>query len=189
MSLKAGRVGVHPADVDPINGHLNPSAVDSYTKAQADAKFETLDAAAALQPKTLAVPIEMLSGSKLTVETALQGLNNDKQDKSDWGTAINVDISETALDGYGTLTLLQNPKAHLLLVKWAGTGTAPSAAIDVNNINISSYIDEIPVLQLTTDILNGNYLQVNSDNTVGVHLKTAAWSNAYMVVPTKPKTT
>lgn len=78
MSLKAGRVGVHPDDVDPINGHLNPSAVDSYTKAQADAKFETLEAAAALQSKTLAVPIEMLSGSKLTVESALQGLNNDK---------------------------------------------------------------------------------------------------------------
>ena len=68
MSLKAGRVGVNPADVDPINGHLSPSAVDGYTKAQADAKF---------QPKTLAVPIKYLNGSVLgtfsTVQEALSG--------------------------------------------------------------------------------------------------------------------
>ena len=91
MSLKAGRVGVNPADVDPINGHISPDSVDSYTKTQADDKFlsksdaastyETKENAAALQPKTLAVPIETLSGSKLTVESALQGLNSDKQDK------------------------------------------------------------------------------------------------------------
>lgn len=90
MSLKAGRVGVNPADVNPINGHIEPESIDSYTKAQADAKFETqIHAASAyetqtaaasehalLQPKTLAVPISMLSGSKLTVESALQGLND-----------------------------------------------------------------------------------------------------------------
>ena len=77
MSLKAGRVGVNPADVDPIDGHINPESVDSYTKAQADAKFETLEAAAALQPKTLAVPVHMLSGSKLTVESVLSELSGD----------------------------------------------------------------------------------------------------------------
>ena len=43
MSLKAGRVGVNPADVDPVNGHINPDSVDIYTKAQADAKFATLE--------------------------------------------------------------------------------------------------------------------------------------------------
>ena len=92
MSLKAGRVGVNPKDVDPIDGSINPSSVDSYTKAQADAKFETQSHAAStyetqtaassehalLQPKTLAVPIHMLSGSKLTVEDSLQGLNSEK---------------------------------------------------------------------------------------------------------------
>lgn len=41
MSLKAGRVGVHPADVDPINGHISPDATGAYTKAQADEKFLT----------------------------------------------------------------------------------------------------------------------------------------------------
>ena len=40
MSLKAGRVGVNPSDVDPINGHINTSA---YTKTEADAKFATLN--------------------------------------------------------------------------------------------------------------------------------------------------
>lgn len=88
MSLKAGRVGVNPADVDPISGRISPEATDSYTKAQADDKFlsksdasstyETKSAAADLQPKTLAVPIELLSGSKFTVESALQGLASTK---------------------------------------------------------------------------------------------------------------
>lgn len=41
MSLKAGRVGVHPGDVDLITGHISPVSVNVYTKAQADAKFET----------------------------------------------------------------------------------------------------------------------------------------------------
>lgn len=83
MSLKAGRVGVNPADVDPINGRINPSSIEGYTKAQADAKFETQEAAAALQSKTLAVPIHLLDGSALTVETALHGINNDFQNDVD----------------------------------------------------------------------------------------------------------
>lgn len=82
MSLKAGRVGVNPADVNPIDGHINPSSLEGYTKEEADAKFETQEAAAALQPKTLAIPIHMLDGSKLTVETALHGLNNGKVDRN-----------------------------------------------------------------------------------------------------------
>lgn len=41
MALKAGRVGVNPADVNPIDGHIigGGSGGDSYTKAEADAKF------------------------------------------------------------------------------------------------------------------------------------------------------
>ena len=80
MSLKAGRVGVNPADVDPIDGHISPSSIDSYTKTEADAKFETQEAAAALQPKTLTVPISMLQGSllvpKTTVEDVIQTMDN-----------------------------------------------------------------------------------------------------------------
>ena len=41
MSLKAGRVGVNPADVDPIDGHINSSATGAYTKQEADDKFQT----------------------------------------------------------------------------------------------------------------------------------------------------
>lgn len=94
MSIKAGRVGVNPSQVDPVNGFILSSAISGYTKQEADAKFLTQtdavstyesksDASAAynaLQPKTLAVPIEMLSGTKLTVESALSGLNDDKTD-------------------------------------------------------------------------------------------------------------
>lgn len=96
MSIKAGRVGVNPSQVDPVDGSILSSAISGYTKQEADAKFlSQTDAAStyesksdastahnALQPKTLAVPIEMLSGTKLTVETALQGLNGDKVSKS-----------------------------------------------------------------------------------------------------------
>ena len=89
MALKAGRVGVAPDQVDEF-GKINSEATSGYTKQEADAKFETqthaastyetksdaTTALAAKQPKTLAVPIEMLSGTKLTVESALQGLND-----------------------------------------------------------------------------------------------------------------
>lgn len=111
MSLKAGRVGVNPADVDPINGHISPDSVNSYTKAQADAKFETQTHAAStyetkseaetahalLQPKTLAIPLHMLDGSKLTVETALHGLNNGKVDR-DRANASFTDVVGTIQD-------------------------------------------------------------------------------------------
>ena len=86
MSLKAGRVGVAPDQVDEF-GKVKSDATTGYTKQEADAKFETQVHAAStyetkadaadLQPKTLEVPIEMLSGTKLTVESALQGLNSE----------------------------------------------------------------------------------------------------------------
>lgn len=80
MSLKAGRVGVAPDQVDEF-GKIKSEATSGYTKQEADAKFETKTAAAEAlaekQPISLEVPIEMLSGTKLTVETALQGLNEE----------------------------------------------------------------------------------------------------------------
>ena len=106
MSLKAGRVGVNPADVDPINGHISPESLSGYTKQEADAKFETQTSASAeyakLQPKTLSVPIEMLSGSKLTVETALQGLQSDKIDNAITETAFTEIVGGASVDtSYG----------------------------------------------------------------------------------------
>lgn len=84
MALKAGRVGVAPDQVDEF-GKINSEATEGYTKQEADAKFETQthaastyetkSDAAAKQPINLSVPISMLDGTKLTVESALQGLN------------------------------------------------------------------------------------------------------------------
>ena len=89
MALKAGRVGVNPNQVDPVDGSIKSSATEGYTKQEADAKFETQEAAADLQPKRLAVPIEMISGSKLTVEDALQGFNTvNSMDLDDFITAV-----------------------------------------------------------------------------------------------------
>ena len=85
MSLKAGRVGVAPDQVDGF-GKIKSEATAGYTKQEADAKFETQAAAtsalAEKQPITLEVPIEMLSGTALTVEDALQGLNDEITDIS-----------------------------------------------------------------------------------------------------------
>ena len=65
MALKAGRVGVNPASVDPIDGHIITDATEGYTKAEADNKFlaksdaatdylSKSDAASTYQAKTLA---------------------------------------------------------------------------------------------------------------------------------------
>lgn len=89
MALKAGRVGVAPDQVDEF-GKINSEATEGYTKQEADAKFETQShasstyetktATALLQPKTLALPIQMLEGSQLvtksTVEDVIQTMNN-----------------------------------------------------------------------------------------------------------------
>lgn len=96
MSLKAGRVGVNPADVDPISGHISPDATDSYTKSQADDKFLSKSDATSLQPKTLANPITLLNGSVLTtVEGALDGLQGAKTNKqlTDDNTLISSSIT------------------------------------------------------------------------------------------------
>ena len=110
MAQRAGRVGVNPADVNPVTGHVNVEVPGNvYTKTQVDNKFlSKTKAASDYQTKNLAVPIELLDGSALTVETALQGLNSQKQDKElavpihmlD-GTKLTV---ETALQGLNTVS-------------------------------------------------------------------------------------
>lgn len=87
MALKAGRRGLHKRLVDAF-GNLNGEAPSGeyYTKQQTDDKFETkTNANNMFQKKTLEVPLEMLSGSKLTVEDALQGLNEEKFTYADNG--------------------------------------------------------------------------------------------------------
>lgn len=87
MSLKAGRRGLNKRLVDAF-GNFDGEAPSGeyYTKQQTDNKFETkTHVNNTFQKKTLDVPIEMLSGSKLTVEDALQGLNEEKFTYADNG--------------------------------------------------------------------------------------------------------
>ena len=80
MSLKAGRVGVNPADVDPIDGHINPSSLEGYTKEEADAKFSTKEEADAKfstkDDLRIAInDIDLLMGSKLNNVYGVMGEN------------------------------------------------------------------------------------------------------------------
>ena len=205
MSLKAGRVGVNPSDVDPVSGRINSSSTDAYTKAQADDKFlSKVDAASTyesksdastahnqlqpktlavpiemlsgtkltvetalqglnsdMQPKTLAVPIEMLSGTKLTVETALQGLNSDKQDKGSWTTPVEL-LNDTT---YGSLKFSENVKEHLACIVFRGNSTAPSAIIDSGYVDID-IATEIPVFDFIASAMNHS-----TDNSIAVRLE------------------
>ena len=98
MAIKAGRVGVNPADVDPISGRINSSSTEGYTKAEADDKFlaksdasstylsqlnaadtyetktDASTALAAKQPINLSVPISMLVGSQLVSKTTVESV-------------------------------------------------------------------------------------------------------------------
>ena len=78
MALKAGRVGLNKELVDEF-GYLKGEAPSGeyYTKTQTDNKFETkTHANNTFQKQTLEVPVELLSGSALTVEDALHGLSD-----------------------------------------------------------------------------------------------------------------
>lgn len=98
MALKAGRVGVHPSQVDLFGMIQGGGSGDSYTKAEADAKFETQTHAAQLQPITLAVPIHMLNGTVLTVEGMFAG---------DQDALTNKELTDS-LDGWTSASLVQS---------------------------------------------------------------------------------
>ena len=128
MALKAGRVGVHPSQVDLFGMIQGGGSGDSYTKAEADAKFETQTHAAntyeskataeatyetithaaatyetktdaaQLQPITLAVPIHMLNGTVLSVEGMFAG---------DEDALTNKELTDS-LDGWTSASLVQS---------------------------------------------------------------------------------
>lgn len=138
MSLKAGRVGVAPDQVDEF-GMIKSEATSGYTKQEADAKFETQTAAtealALKQPITLSVPIEMLSGTKLTVESALQALNTDKVNNTAiidllLGNVPRVLFSKVyGRDEAVNIDALNKPNGYMMRVITSGAlfeGTAPS---------------------------------------------------------------
>ena len=164
MSLKAGRVGVAPDQVDGF-GKIKSEATSGYTKQEADAKFETKAAAASAlaekQPITLAVPIEMVDGSKLTVEDALQGLN---------------DLTKNKISNK-TFTIVENVDVTIKLIKYLNSLVAvefnESAAITglpSSWTDMGEVLDEgfVPSSNKTTSIrLDGGSILVLSFNTNG----------------------
>lgn len=103
MSIKAGRVGVNPSQVDPVDGSILSSATSGYTKQEADNKFETKQHASdTYQEMTLALPLETLLGTKLTVEDGLSALNEIQIEQA---TSKQGVLSSSVLDGTDSFLL------------------------------------------------------------------------------------
>ena len=143
MSLKAGRKGLNKRLVDAF-GNFNGEAPSGeyYTKQQTDNKFETkTHVNNTFQKKTLDVPIEMLSGSKLTVEDALQGLNEEKFTYADNGVlgAKNLLPNNATSQTINGVTFTVNADGSV-----TANGTATANAVFVihdrvtDDLNISS---------------------------------------------------
>lgn len=171
MSLKAGRVGVNPADVDPIDGHINSSSLEGYTKQEADAKFETQEAAAALQPKTLAVPISMLQGSllvpKTTVEDVIQTMDNamTNRELTDAVTQNETTIElETGITKWTENVVCKQGKVCFMNLTVSGTFTANTEVL-VGTIPANYRPRQILFFPLCTT--NGyGYIKVGQDGTI-----------------------
>ena len=155
MAIKAGRVGVAPDQVDEF-GNINSEATSGYTKQEADAKFETQTHAAstyetktdaaALQPKTLAVPIELLNGSALTVEEALNGINEDKINKGISSTAVTDVVTGADVDSdmgnhiyqTGSVTQLLLSLSKVTVSAWGTVGVIPPQYRPKSNLQVRS---------------------------------------------------
>lgn len=163
MAIKAGRVGVAPDQVDEF-GNINSEATSGYTKQEADSKFETQTHAAStyetktdaavLQPKTLAVPIELLSGSALTVESALQGLtgeiNTNYGVKTSVGSSINQGIDQsvgntafkTNYNGYCLEVVLDFTVGADAIPAWETICAFPEAPVRISSDNVLCLIQD-----------------------------------------------
>ena len=146
MALKPGRVGVAPSQVDLFGNIIGGgSGGDSYTKAEADAKFETQTHAAntyetktdaaLLQSKTLALPIHMLHGTVLTVEGMFAGdedalTNKELTDSLDeWSSASLVQADDTVTftglnDAYGYDLYCADKLIGISSISKTGSGTS-----------------------------------------------------------------
>ena len=163
MSLRSGRVGVNPEDVNPINGKIQVEVpVNVYTKTQADNKFETKTHAGntyltkteaeALQPINLAVPVPLLDGSALTVESALQGLSKEKFNRAEQQMlgAKNLlpTIGETTT--VNGITITKNADGSMTL---NGTSTA--------EVNLDYVLNNVGM-----SILRGNFIASLGNDTI-----------------------
>lgn len=188
MSIKAGRVGVNPSQVDPVDGSIKSSASSGYTKQEADAKFLTQSDAAstyesksdastahnALQPKTLAVPLELLSGSVLTVETALGGINNIQKNITESAFTDLIEGSEVVENELGN-HLYKNGRVVLgclTLSKVTATTGSILAKIPAGYRPVSN--------QLRFRDGNNNELRIQNNGDVRLHGGTMSNSNLQM---------
>lgn len=137
MALKAGREGLNPKFVDPVDGSLIMSEAGGYTKDEADAKFETKTDAADLQPKTLAVPIHMLNGTVLTVEGMFAGDQGAKTNKEltdgmdKWvgiSSVVNGMISFSSIDDTDNC-------AYKLFIDVSGSSTNKNPTAEITTIS------------------------------------------------------
>ncbi len=187
MALKAGRVGVAPDQVDEF-GRIKSEATSGYTKQEADAKFETKsDAVAALaekQPILLSVPIELLSGSVLTVEDALQGLNEEKYTYADngvlgaknllnfTGSGISNGVEFTNDNGIVTAngTASGNATVHTNITLSAGTYILNGCPTPVNNdVAMQVYLSESPYTNYGYDTGNGVTFTLDEEKTLVIN--------------------
>ena len=142
MALKAGRVGVAKDQVDEfgkITGGSTPENV--YTKTQCDNKFETkTHANNTYQQMNLEVPLELLGGTQLTVETSLHA------------------IEET----FGTLRFRNNegtPQVKTPSGEWTNFNNGGGGGIGFNIPSDLLRTDAIPRSSAT--ILSGGYAIVD----------------------------
>lgn len=107
MALKAGRVGVHPSQVDLFGKIVGGGSGDSYTKAEADAKFETqTHAAGTYESKASAeATYETKTNAEATYETKSHAATT-YESKSDAQTAYN-NLSG-AMDEWSTSSTVQS---------------------------------------------------------------------------------
>lgn len=167
MSLKAGRVGVAPDQVDDF-GMIKSEATGGYTKQETDAKFETKTAAsealALKQPITLSVPIETLSGTKLTVEAALNAINDDvsKVEVSDTVTTeFTLESGFDKVRRVGRFKIADLTFRNVTITAWDQVGVIPEGFRPVLGVKGVSqgrqpfYIDTTGVITCGSDITNG----------------------------------
>lgn len=133
MALKAGRVGLNKDLVDEF-GYLKGEAPSGeyYTKTQTDNKFETkTHVNNTFQKKTLEVPIDLLSGSALTVESALQGINEEKFNRAEQNVlgAKNILPNNAANQTINGLTFTVNADGSVTV---NGTATANTSFYVLN---------------------------------------------------------
>lgn len=143
MALKAGRVGVHPDDVDPVSGHISPDVTSAYTKSECDDKFlsksdaaddylkksdaaddylSKTDAASAYASKTDVSSLVTSQNFNVAAFTITSGT------VGTWFGKQTVDISKTGYTPVGvSLRADSHPSSYLPIVGFSGN----TASIDI----------------------------------------------------------